>query len=92
MSVATIGAFLIGEYPEGVAVMLFYLIGEMFQDRAIDRSRKSINSLMEIKPDYANRQVGSELEKVSPDKVNVGDLIDGRVRSLDGQVRTGNPG
>ena len=92
MSVATIGAFLIGEYPEGVAVMLFYLVGEMFQDRAIDRSRKSIAALMDIKPDYANRQVGSELIKVSPEKVNIGDLIvikPGEKVPLDGQVRTG---
>lgn len=92
MSVATIGAFLIGEYPEGVAVMLFYLAGEMFQDRAIDRSRKSIAALMDIKPDYANLQVGSELIKVSPEKVNIGDLIvikPGEKVPLDGQVRTG---
>ncbi len=92
MSVATIGAFLVGEYPEGVAVMLFYLVGEMFQDRAIDRSRKSIAALLDIKPDYANRQVGSELEKVSPEKVKTGDLIiikPGEKVPLDGKVRTG---
>lgn len=63
MSVATIGAFFVGEYPEGVAVMLFYLIGELFEDMAVDNSRKSISELMDIRPDYANLQVGEELKK-----------------------------
>jgi len=58
MSVATIGAFFVGEYPEGVAVMLFYLVGELFQDMAVDHSRKSISALMDIRPDYANLKVG----------------------------------
>ena len=75
MSVATIGAFLIGEYPEGVAVMLFYLVGEMLQDRAVENSRKSISSLMDIRPDYANLKLGEQLQKVSPEKVNIGDVI-----------------
>jgi Cd2+/Zn2+-exporting ATPase len=65
MSIATIGAFAIGEYPEGVAVMLFYLVGEMFQDRAVDNSRKSITSLLDIRPDYANLKVSDDLLKVS---------------------------
>lgn len=54
MSIATVGAFLIGEYPEGVAVMLFYHVGELFQSYAVDKSRKSIAGLMDIRPDYAN--------------------------------------
>jgi Cd2+/Zn2+-exporting ATPase len=61
MSIATIGAFLIGEYPEGVAVMLFYQVGELFQDYAVDTSRKSIAELMDIRPDYANVYKGNEL-------------------------------
>jgi len=64
MSVATIGAFFVGEYPEGVAVMLFYLVGELFQDMAVDNSRKSIGALMDIRPDYANLKVGEALKKV----------------------------
>lgn len=75
MSVATIGAFLIGEYPEGVAVMLFYQIGELFQSYAVDKSRKSISSLMDIRPDYANVKNGDELIKTDPDEVKIGDII-----------------
>lgn len=75
MGVATIGAFLIGEYPEGVAVMLFYQLGELFQDYAVDKSRKSIASLMDIRPDYANVKKGDELIKVDPEEVRVGDII-----------------
>lgn len=92
MSVATIGAFLIGEYAEGVAVMLFYMIGEMFQDMAVDHSRKSISSLMDIRPDYANLKVGDKLKKVSPEDVNIGDLIiikPGEKIPLDGNVIEG---
>jgi len=92
MSVATIGAFLIGAYAEGVAVMLFYLVGEMFQDSAVDHSRKSISSLMDIRPDYANLQVGQELKKVSPEEVNIGDIIvvkPGEKIPLDGKVIAG---
>lgn len=69
MSIATIGAFLIGEYPEGVAVMLFYRVGEFFQDIAVNRSRKSISALMDIRPDFANLKVGDDLKKVSPEDV-----------------------
>lgn len=92
MSVATIGAFFVGEYPEGVAVMLFYLVGELFQDLAVDNSRKSISSLMDIRPDYANLKVGEELKKVSPEDVNVGDIIvvkPGEKIPLDGKVIEG---
>jgi len=75
MTVATIGAMLIGEYPEGVAVMLFYQVGELFQSYAVNKSRKSIASLMDIRPDYANLKRGDELIKVDPDEVKTGDII-----------------
>jgi len=75
MSLATVGAFLIGEYPEGVAVMLFYQVGELFQSYAVDKSRKSIASLMDIRPDYANVKRGDGLVKVDPDEVQIGDII-----------------
>ena len=92
MSVATIGAFSIGEFPEGVAVMLFYQIGEFFQDLAVDRSRKSIADLMDIRPDYANLKVGNDVKKVSPEEVAVGDYIivkPGEKVPLDGIVVEG---
>ena len=92
MSVATIGAFFVGEYPEGVAVMLFYLVGELFEDMAVDNSRKSISELMDIRPYYANLQVGEELKKVSPDEVNIGNKIvvkPGEKIPLDGKVIEG---
>ena len=75
MSLAVIGAFAIGEYPEGCAVMLFYKIGEKFQDFAVDNSRKSISKLMDIRPDYVNLKSENEIKKVFPDEVNVGDYI-----------------
>lgn len=75
MSVATIGAFCIGEFPEAVAVMLFYQIGELFQDYAVDKSRKSISSLMDIRPDYANLCIDGKIEKVNPNEVKIGDTI-----------------
>ncbi|RKD21399.1 Cd2+/Zn2+-exporting ATPase [Caminicella sporogenes DSM 14501] len=75
MVIATIGAFAIGEYPEGVAVMLFYQIGEFMQNLAVNKSRKSITELMDIRPDYANLKTGEKIEKVLPDKVKIGDLI-----------------
>lgn len=75
MSVATIGAFAIKEYPEGVAVMLFYQVGEFFQDLAVNRSRKSITALMDIRPDFAHLKVGDTYKKVSPDEINIGDII-----------------
>ena len=75
MSIATIGAFVIRQFPEGVAVMLFYKIGEFFQDMAVNRSRRSISDLMDIRPDYANLKVGDELVTVSPEGVKIGDMI-----------------
>ena len=75
MTVATIGAFLIGEYPEGVAVMLFYQIGELFQDYASDKSRDSITELMDIRPDYANLKQDDKVEKVNPTTVKIDDII-----------------
>ena len=75
MAVATLGAFGIGEFPEAVAVMLFYQIGELFQSYAVDKSRKSISSLMDIRPDYANVIRNSKEQKVLPDEVNIGDII-----------------
>lgn len=93
MSIATIGAFFIGEYPEGVAVMLFYQVGELFQSYAVGKSRKSIASLMDIRPDYANVKKGDELVKVDPDEVQIGDIIlikAGEKISLDGKVIEGS--
>jgi Cd2+/Zn2+-exporting ATPase len=75
MSIATIGAFIIGEYPEGVAVMLFYQIGELFQDYAVDKSRRSIADLMDIRPEFANVKTGDELVSKDPDEVLPGDII-----------------
>ena len=75
MSVATIGAFAIGEFPEAVAVMLFYQIGEHFQDYAVDKSRKSISSLMDIRPDYANVLRDGKEEKINPAEVKIGEEI-----------------
>ncbi|MGI6373131.1 MAG: heavy metal translocating P-type ATPase [Caldicoprobacterales bacterium] len=75
MAIATIGAFIIGEYPEGVAVLLFYQIGELFQDMAVHRSRKSIANLMDIRPDFANLKTGEQVIKVSPTEVKPGDVI-----------------
>lgn len=92
MSIATIGAFIIGEYPEAVAVMLFYQIGELFQDYAVDKSKESITSLMNIRPDYANIKVNGEIKKVSPEKINIGDEIivkPGEKIPLDGVIIEG---
>ena len=75
MSIATIGAFAIGEFPEAVAVMLFYQVGELFQSYAVDKSRKSISSLMDIRPDYANTYRDGKLEKENPDEVKIGEII-----------------
>lgn len=93
MSIATIGAFAIGEYPEGVAVMLFYQIGEMFQDMAVNRSRKSISALMDIRPDFANLKINGDIKKVEPEEVRIGDFIivkPGEKVPLDGKVIEGN--
>lgn len=75
MSVATLGAFGIGELEEAVAVMLFYQVGEFFQSYAVDKSRKSVAALMDIRPDYANVYRNGEIVKVNPDDVNIGEMI-----------------
>ena len=75
MAVATIGAMILGEYTEAVAVMLFYQIGELFQSIAVGRSRRSISELMDIRPDYANLERDGEVEKVDPDEVEIGSII-----------------
>ena len=93
MSIATIGAFIIGEYPEGVAVMLFYQVGELFQSYAVDKSRKSIAELMDICPDYANVKINEEIIRKSPEEVQIGDIIvikAGEKVPLDGTVIDGN--
>ena len=92
MSVATIGAFAIGEYPEAVAVMLFYQIGELFQSYAVDKSRKSIASLMDIRPDYANVYREGNIETVNPEEVKIGETIvikPGEKIPLDGKIIEG---
>ncbi len=93
MSIATIGAFFIGEYPEGVAVMLFFQVGELFQELAVNRSRKSISALMDIRPDFANLKVGDDLKRVSPEEVSIGDVIlvkPGEKVPLDGNIVEGS--
>lgn len=92
MSVATLGAFAIKQFPEAVAVMLFYQVGELFQDVAVNRSRKSIATLMDIRPDYANLKKGNQIKQVSPENVGIGDLIlikPGEKVPLDGKVIEG---
>ncbi|AEF94478.1 cadmium-translocating P-type ATPase [Desulfotomaculum nigrificans CO-1-SRB] len=92
MSVATLGAFAIREFPEAVAVMLFYQVGELFQDMAVNRSRKSIAALMDIRPDYANVKEDGNIRQVSPEEVAVGDIIvvkPGEKVPLDGKVIEG---
>lgn len=93
MTIATLGAFAIKEYPEAVAVMLFYQIGELFQSYAVGKSRKSISSLMDIRPDFANVLKDDELEKVDLDEVKVGDIVivkPGEKVPVDGIVVEGN--
>ncbi|MDL2237470.1 cadmium-translocating P-type ATPase [Christensenellaceae bacterium OttesenSCG-928-K19] len=75
MTIATIGAFVLGEYMEGAAVMLFYLIGETLSDKAVEKSRRSITELMDIRPDYANVEKDGKLVRVAPDTLRVGDVI-----------------
>lgn len=92
MTIATLGAFAIHQLPEAVAVMLFFQIGELFQELAVVNSRRSITSLLEFRPDYANLQVGDEVEKVSPNSVKVGDMIiikPGEKIPLDGEIIQG---
>ena len=93
MAIATIGAFFTGEYPEAVFVMLFYQVGELFQSYAVDRSRRSISELMDIRPDYANIERDGTLEQVDPDDVSVGATIvvkPGERIPLDGVVLEGS--
>lgn len=93
MTIATVGAFALGEYSEGVAVMLFYQIGEFFQNYAVNKSRKSISGLMDIRPDYANLTKGKKVERVAPEEVKPGDVImvtSGEKIPLDGEVVRGN--
>lgn len=93
MIIATIGAFAVGEFPEAVTVMLFYQIGELFQNIAVNRSRRSITDLMDIRADYANLKVGEAVQKVLPEEVKVGDVIlikPGEKVPLDGIVIDGN--
>lgn len=93
MALATIGAFAIGEYPEGVAVMLFYQVGELFQGLAVNRSRRSITALMDIRPEAANLKVGEEIRRVSPEEVSIGDFIivkPGEKVPLDGVITEGS--
>lgn len=92
MSIATVGAFFTGEYPEAVAVMLFYQIGELFQSYAVGRSRRSIAALMDIRPDYANIERDGDLIQVDPETVEIGDTIvikAGEKIPLDGVVLEG---
>ena len=92
MSLATVGALATGEYPEAIFVMLFYQVGELFQSYAVDQSRKSITSLMDIRPDYANIEVDGQLRQVDPEDVAVGDTIvikAGERIPLDGVVLEG---
>jgi len=75
MSLATVGAFSIGQFPEGVGVMLFYRVGEFFQDIAVNKSTKSISALMDIRPDYANKKLKDKIVRVDPEEVHIGDII-----------------
>ena len=93
MLLATVGAFIIGEYAEGVFVMLFYQIGELFQDMAVAKSRQSISQLMDIRPDYVNVMQDGELEQVDPDELSVGDVFyvkPGEKVPLDGVILEGH--
>lgn len=93
MSIATIGAFSIKEYPEAVMVMVLYQIGEYFQDKAVDKSKKSISKLMDIRPDYANVEENGQLTKKSPKGINIGDIIvvkTGEKIPLDGTIVEGS--
>lgn len=93
MSVATIGAIVIHQLPEAVGVMLFYSVGEYLQDRAVDKSRRSISALMDLRPDFARLVVGSERREVSPEEIKVGDFIEvlpGERIPLDGSVVEGS--
>lgn len=93
MTVATLGAIAIHEIPEAVAVMLFFQVGELFQDYAVGRSRKSIKALLEVRPETANLKVNGEIREVSPESVNVGDVVvvrPGEKVPLDGEILDGS--
>ncbi|VAW19845.1 Lead, cadmium, zinc and mercury transporting ATPase; Copper-translocating P-type ATPase, partial [hydrothermal vent metagenome] len=93
LTVATVGAFAIRQFPEAVAVMLFFKVGELFQDLAVNKSKKSIKALLEIRPDYANLKTGKDIEKVDPNSVDVKDIIvikPGEKVPLDGIVLEGS--
>ena len=93
MTIATIGAFAIGDYPEGIAVMVFYQLGEMLQDMAVEKSKKSVEELMDVRPDSAKLLVEGKLQTVSPESVKVGDIIvtdPGEKIPLDGVVIDGS--
>lgn len=93
MAVATVGAIVLGEYTEGVAVMLFYQIGELFQSYAVGKSRKNISELMDIRPDYANVEIDGKVEQVDPDEVSIGSIIlvqPGEKIPIDGIVMEGS--
>ena len=93
MAVATVGAILLGDYSEGVAVMLFYQIGELFQSYAVGKSRRNISELMDIRPDYANIEKDGALEQVDPDEVEIGTIIvvqPGEKVPIDGVITEGN--
>lgn len=92
MAVATVGAIVLGDYKEGVAVMLFYQIGELFQSYAVGKSRRNISELMDIRPDYANIEKDGKLEKVDPDEVEIGTIIvvqPGEKIPIDGIIKEG---
>lgn len=92
MTVATIGAFAIGEFPEATCVMLFYQVGELFQSYAVDKSRKSISSLMDIRPDFANVERDGKSQKVDPEDVKIGEIMivrPGEKVPLDGYIKEG---
>lgn len=93
MTIATVGALILGEHSEGVAVMLFYQVGEWFQSYAVSKSRRSITSLMDIRPDYANIEKDGKLVQVDPEDVQIGDTIivkPGERVPLDGKIIKGN--
>ena len=92
MAVATVGAILLGDYSEGVAVMLFYQIGELFQSYAVGKSRRNISELIDIRPDYANIEKDGTLEQVDPDEVEIGTIIvvqPGEKVPIDGVITEG---
>lgn len=93
MSIASAGAFVIREYPEAVMVMILFQIGEYLQDKAVEKSRKSITKLMDIRPDYANIEINGELKKVSPERIKIGEVFvvqPGEKIPLDGKVKEGD--